>query len=359
MSRAAKRIAPPPRVASAGRRRLLLSLGAGALALAGCGRRGRSDPTARLAQVPAAKRIPSPPDKRRLAVLRDEGAISAGGEVDERRVGEMLNQGMLALTGAEAPAEAWSRYFRPGDVVAIKVNCLGGPGLRSHPELVEAIVRGVASSGVRRQDIIIYDRDTRELRECGFEVQTGGGGPLCYGTDEVGYDAEPTVVKSVGSLFSRIVSTQCNAIINVPVLKDHDLAGISGALKNHFGSIHNPNKLHTDHCSPYVADLNCAALLRDKQRLVVYDALKACYEGGPGYKPDTTIAFGGLMLGSDAVALDALAVKMLDAMREEHGLPALGTLERAPRYVAVAADEEHGLGTDDLGQVEILRPEEA
>jgi len=341
-----------------GRRRLLFSLGAGALALAGCGRKEQSDPGARLAQAPPSRPAPAPSGKPRLAVLRDQGAVSAAGALDQRRVVEMLAEGMVGLTGAGTPAEAWSRYFRAGDVVAIKVNCLGGPGLSTHPELVQAIVGGLESAGVRPADVIVYDRSSNELRACGFEVQTDGNGPLCYGTDTegVGYDAEPTVVMSVGSCFSRIVSELCTAIVNVPVLKDHDGAGMTGALKNHFGSIHNPNKLHTDHCCPYVADLNCASLLRDKQRLIVYDALAACYEGGPGFKPDTTVAYGGLMLGTDAVALDALAIKTLDELRQAKGLPALGTLERAPRYVAVAADDQHQLGTDDLSKVEIVRP---
>ena len=39
------------------------------------------------------------------------------------------------------------------------------------------------------------------------------------------------------------------------VLKDHDLAGVSLAMKNWYGVVHNPNKLHDDDCDPFVADL--------------------------------------------------------------------------------------------------------
>ena len=47
-----------------------------------------------------------------------------------------------------------------------------------------------------------------------------------------GYEPEPQFAGSVGTCFSKIVSHLCTAIINVPVLKDHDLAGISVAMKN-------------------------------------------------------------------------------------------------------------------------------
>ncbi len=44
-----------------------------------------------------------------------------------------------------------------------------------------------------------------------------------------------TVVGLVGSRLSRILTRQCTAVVNVPVLKDHSIAGISVSLKNFFG----------------------------------------------------------------------------------------------------------------------------
>ncbi len=333
------------------RRELLVSLGAGALALGGCGR--REEPASSLASA-APSRGPeaAAPRGPRVAVARSDEAIT-GSRVREDVVGELLDAAMRSFTGQEGAA-AWRQLFGAGDVVAIKVNCLGGPQLRTHPELVAHIVRGLESAGVARTSIIIYDRMTSELRECGFEVRTGGAGPLCYGTDEVGYDGEPSVVRSVGTCFSRIVSQGCNAIINVPVLKDHDLAGLSGALKNHFGSIHNPNKLHLDRCTPYIADLNCAAVLRDKQRLIVYDGLLACYDGGPAFKADTTAAYGAVAVATDPVAADTVALDMLEKLRGRAGLPPLTGGDRAPQYLALAGDADRKLGTADLAEIEVL-----
>ena len=65
-----------------------------------------------------------------------------------------------------------------------------------------------------------------------------------------------TVYGSAGSLLSNTLAHTCDAVINLPVLKDHGIVGVTLALKNLFGAIHNPNKYHTNAGDPYVADVN-------------------------------------------------------------------------------------------------------
>ncbi len=337
------------------RRQFLQALGLTGLGLAGCDL--RSAPAAQ-PQTPVPVAGPpdvAPPARSRVVIARDRGAIAADGRVDAARVQTMLEAAMLSLAGGGPPQEAWRRYAGPPDVVALKVNALAGPELSTHPEVCHAIVTGLVSAGVAADKTIIYDRDSQELEALGFEPNTTGPGTKVIGSDVCGYDVAPTVVKSVGTCFSRIVSETATVLINVPVLKDHDLAGLSGALKNHFGSIHNPNKLHLDHCTPYVADLNCAELIRSKQRLVVVDALNVCYEGGPAYKPDTTVRYGALIVATDAVAADAVGLAIIEDLRRGHGLPPLAGEERAPRYLALAA--EYGLGNARRDRIEIVRLE--
>ena len=90
-----------------------------------------------------------------------------------------------------------------------------------------------------------------------------------------------------------ILAEKCTAIINVPVLKDHDLAGVTMAMKNFYGAIHNPNKYHDNNCNPYIAELNTSPIIKDKTRLIVCDALLAQYNGGPAFKPQYTWNYGG------------------------------------------------------------------
>jgi len=341
-----------------GRRQFLKLLGLVGLGLGGCSRStGGDDRLAQQQPAPPAAVEPAALSQPTVVVVRCPQAVGEDGRIDAGLVGQMTRLGVTTLAGEEDEATAWGRYVTPGQRVAIKVNCLSGPPVASHPAVADAVVTGVQTAGVAPEDILVFDRLTAELETCGFPVNKAGAGVRCYGTDEVGYDREPTTVKEVGTCFSRIVSEWCDTIINVPVLKDHDLAGLTGALKNHYGSINNPNKLHgqpEDHCSPYIADLNCAEVLRGKQHLIVYDALMVCYQGGPGYKPATTVPYGTLMAATDPVAADTVGLKLLDELRAEHGLPAVAGSERDPKYLAVAADEGHQLGCNNLAEINIV-----
>jgi len=58
---------------------------------------------------------------------------------------------------------------------------------------------------------------------------------------------------SSASRLARVLTERVDVVLNLPVLKQHMLSGMSGALKNQFGCIHNPNKMHLDKCDPYIS----------------------------------------------------------------------------------------------------------
>ena len=133
------------------------------------------------------------------------------------------------------------------------------------------------------------------------------------------------------------------------MLKDHDLAGISGALKNFYGAIHNPNKYHDNNCSPYIADLNTHPYIRKKLRLNIIDAPIGQYHGGPGYNPLYTFNFQGIMLSVDQLAMDVLAYEIIERERKIHNKPPLKEEKRYPRWLDVAA--KLGLGERDVNKI--------
>jgi len=312
----------------------------------GCGRNTRAR-----AQDATSPPRPSGPS---TVVRVTHGKAHRDGEADADTIAAMVSEGIRRLTGAASAVEGMAALFDPADVVGIKVNCLAGPLLSTHPEVAYALASLLTDAGVRGSNIIIYDRDSSELASAGYDVTMQGAGARCYGTDRVGYDATPTVHESVGTCLSRLVSAKVTALINVPVLKDHDVAGITGALKNHYGSIHNPNKLHMDHCSPYVADLNCIPALRNKGRLVVCDGLVACYDGGPSFKATTSVEHGTLLFGVDPVAVDWVAARMIEKLRAANRLPTLAEEEREPVYIAQAAARSRALGNASAELIEII-----
>ncbi|MDG6027570.1 MAG: DUF362 domain-containing protein [Candidatus Brocadia sp.] len=295
-------------------------------------------------------------DLSTVIIARDNNVCDTTGMVKERQVSSLLHKAVMQLTNASSQEKAWQSLFKPNDVVGIKLNCLSGKNMSPHIAVVEAIIQGLKMAGIREKQIIVFERFNRELETAGFRVRRMADGIQCFGTDELpggGYEAEPASAGSVGTCFSKIVSRLCTAIVNVPVLKDHDLAGISVAMKNFFGVIHNPNKYHGNNCNPFIAELNTHPYLADKVRLIVCDALLAQYHGGPGYKPQWTWKFNGIIVGRDPVALDRICHTIIEEKRKEVKLPSLKQAHREPVYISTAA--MLGLGTDEPSKIKVVQ----
>jgi hypothetical protein len=289
-----------------------------------------------------------------VALARGSGVgKEPGGPVDRMLIQRWLGEMLMALTGAAAAGDAWSALFPRHERVGIKLNCLAGPQLAPRRELVQALVNGLGSAGVPPERIIVWERSDRELQRCGFAINTGGTGLRVYGTDNraAGYEADLRLSGSVGSCFSRILTEQSDLLINVGVLKDHDLAGVSVGLKNLYGVIHNPNKYHDNACDPYVADLAAQPLVRQRLRLTICDGTTAQCQGGPAFQAGSCWNYGGLLAGLDPVALDRTGAMLIEERRARVGLPALGEAERDPVWINTAG--RLGLGEADREKIKI------
>jgi len=289
----------------------------------------------------------APAAKSKVVIARDALLRGTGSTVDSSRMLKLLDRAMQALFDRDHPVEAWRRVVRPGETVGLKVNTLGGRGISTNPQLVEAVCERLQEAGVKPADIVIWDRDSEELERAGFHLATDGNRVQCFGTDRAGYEEELAAYGSVGSRLSKILTQRSGVLINLPVLKDHDGAGVTIALKNMYGVIHNPNKYHPNGCNPYVADLNMLPEIRSRMRLTICDATTAMYEGGPAFKPEFSWKHNALLVSQDPVALDYTGWQIVERKRAEEKLKTLEAEERAPRYIATAADAQHGLGTND------------
>jgi uncharacterized protein (DUF362 family) len=292
--------------------------------------------------------------KSRVVIAHDAMLRGTGATVDSRRILSLLDRAMQGLFGRDNPIEAWKRLVRPGERVGLKVNALGGRGLSSNLQLVEAVCERLQEAGIKANDIVVWDRDSGELEHVGFHVSTGGNRVECFGTDRVDYEQELVTHGSVGSRLSKILTQRCDVLINLPVLKDHDGAGVTIALKNMYGVIHNPNKYHPNGCNPYIADLNMLPEIRTKMRLTICDATTASFEGGPGYKPEYTWKNNALIVSQDPVALDYTGWQIVEHKRAEKGLKTLEGDGRAPHYIATAADAQHRLGSNDPRRIAVV-----
>ncbi|MEW6746427.1 MAG: DUF362 domain-containing protein [Planctomycetota bacterium] len=289
----------------------------------------------------------------RVAIARDEALISGRASDHADLLRKMLDAALQRVTMAVDAPCAWRALFKKSDRVGIKVNTLG---LTTQPAVAEAIVAGLLSAGVAPENILIWDRFDSELATAGFKLNRSMSGVRCRGTDAEqygsGYCPEIESSGEIGSCFSKIVAEEVSALISVPVLKDHNLAGVSLGLKNFYGAIHNPNKYHTHNCDPYVADVVGHRFIRPKWRLTVCDGTRAQYHAGPARHPGFAWPFAGLIVSTDVVAADAVAADLLEQERCAKGLKSLAEEERPPKHIATAA--ARGFGVADLSKIECI-----
>jgi uncharacterized protein (DUF362 family) len=325
-----------------------LGIAAGAVASSalGCG-----------AEEPQPERAPDPPrvspERPVVVVARDRG-VAEGWEVDEKRLRALLDRAVMALGRVSDPREVWRDFYGPRDIVGLKVNALAGVPAVTHPELALGVADALHGIGIDRKNIIIWDRTGTDLKRGGYLLNGAGADYRCFGTDAsgVGYEQDHAFFGKVGSRLSRILSSLTTAQVNMPVLKDHGLAGISGALKNYYGAIHNPNKYHDNNCDPWVADVNALGAVRRKSRLVVCDAVYGLCHGGPGYKQQWAWNFNGILLGTDPVAVDRIELAIIEERRAQMGLKPLEDEGRDPVWLARASDADHRLGVSRLEEIE-------
>ena len=301
---------------------------------------------------------PSTARKSKVVIARDAALHGAGAHPDEQRVLNLLDKAMAAYTGREKPVEAWKSAIPAkilnGGVIGLKVNGLGGRGISTHAALILAIAERLQQAGVRAGNIVVWERDGRSLEACGMSVNTDPSRVRCYGNDVGGYEAEQSSWGTVNTRLAKILTRECAMVINLPILKDHDQAGLTFSMKNMYGVVDRPDQLHANHCNPSVADLNAIAAVREKVWLTIGDAISSVYDGGPSFRPERLWYPNALIVGEDRVAVDHTAWQLIERKRAEAGMPTLEAAGRAPKYIATAADAAHRLGTCDPQRIRLV-----
>ncbi len=311
------------------------------------------------------------------------GANPVGQKIDGARVAKEIQAGMAALTGEKDPGKAWGQFVGPKDVVGIKVNPIGGTILSTKPEVVDAVIAGLLAAGVKKENVVIWDRRLFQLEEAGFTAARFPGvrilgtemkGPngefyddkgelwakdnidreaLPYVADiEQKYDKETLgymINEGKSSYFTKIVTEKVTKIVNVPILKN---AGTTTTccLKNlSYGALSNTSRLHKLWMKS-VAEPCAFPVLRDKVVLNIVDGLQACYDGGPGANPKFIYDARVLLFGSDPVAVDAVVHDMVVKERMARGVQQVDAKGRSA-FLDLA--EALGLGVAARDKIEI------
>jgi len=329
------------------------ALGAGLAAKAGLGRGP---------EAPAAS--------SRVIEVFHPGAVAAGRKVDLEAVREMVRKGMSALTGAENP---WAQFIKPTDRVGLKINTLGRPLLYTHHELIKAVADDIAALGVPPKNIIVWDRYEDQMKDCEFTFNTTDESIyMCYGTEALDeansrFDPELTYIsefdnprqrdgESTASRFSRIFTRETDKVINMAILKDHGMSGVTLCLKNlAYGLCDNNRRFHGPAViGPFLAGFCAHPEVRKKVVLHMIDGLEACYDQGPAPRnPRVIWPANTLWLGTDPVALDAVGFRVIDDKRKAEGLLPLKVTGRPCDHIELAAAK--GVGVADFDRIKLER----
>lgn len=294
-----------------------------------------------------------------------------GDYVDQQAVDDMVDRGVMELTGASTVAEAWGALlpsYSPGEAIAIKVNfnnsqsCDDGDNqIDALVQPVNAVVRGLKQIGVIEEDIWIYDAvrwiPDRFVSACSYSnVRFFSNCRQLPGWDSDDPDAIVTFNPPGGVLMPlrhRVSNVVINAthLINMPIVKRHSGPGVTLSFKNHFGTIDrvglhdhvNPDGDHfSTEYSPYV-DIYQNPHIGAKTILTLGDGLYGSWKGfsgGPArWKTFGDDASNSLFFASDPVAVDSV---MYDFLAAETTIKT-----NADRYLRVAANA--GLGVFEHG----------
>ena len=297
---------------------------------------------ARLLAQAASDAPPAPPDadrpKSRVVVITHPEVLLRDYLANAPQLGKMIERAIRELTGADSDRKAWATVAAGGDRVSMKTTRAAGENLKTHDEIPAYITRRLAeAAGVEAKKIRSWDR--MDLTPEELELS----------------DPYKLPTRGKETRLRAALVKDSPVIINLPVLKMHSGTGASVAMKNHFGSINNPSTFHgwsLGDMARSIAELSNLEPIRKRTRLVVVDATRPLYDGGPNDKPAFRWNFNGLLVGTDPVAVERVALDILDQKREE--------VRREPwpatdaRKVVEWA-EKLGVGNADLKRIDLVR----
>jgi hypothetical protein len=250
--------------------------------------------------------------RAKVVLVRHANVLDGSGGLDRAVLEGMLDEAMVALTGADDVAGAWKGMFNPDDVVGIKTNVWSY--LRTPVELEDAMRTRLVAAGVDAESIAIDDRGV--LRNPGF--------------------------------------LRATALVNARPMRAHNWSGVGGCLKNYIMFSPSPPDYHPDSCVDLGALWKLPAV-RGKTRLNVLVMLTPQFNCLAPHHFDREYVwpYRGMLLGTDPVALDAVGLRIIEAKRREYFKE--DSPMRPPAKHIRAAEEKHGIGVADPNRIDIIR----
>ena len=302
------------------RRFLRTSLGAGMAA-------GAMMSLGSIEKAVAGKRLPSAANYDLIAVMGGEPAA-------------MFDMGIQALGGMGA-------FIGKGQKVLVKPNMgwdvVPEKGADTNPALVRRVIEHCLRAGAK--EVYVFDNTCDNWIKCyknsGIEQAAKDAGAKVVPGNSESYYQEVTIPNGKRLTRTKVheLVLETDVFINVPVLKHHSSARLTGALKNMMGVVWDRGYWHANNLNQCIADY---ALFSKKPSLHIMDAYNVMMRNGPrGVSVADLSNMKSLMISTDWVAIDAAGAKLM------------GMEPSSVEHIAIAAGM--GAGKMDLSSLNIHR----
>ncbi|MBW2260433.1 MAG: DUF362 domain-containing protein [Deltaproteobacteria bacterium] len=246
--------------------------------------------------------------------------------------GALVRRAIECLGGIE-------RFVSRGDRVVVKPNVgwnrLPEQAANTNPELVGAVVALCMDAGAR--EVVVTDNTCNAPRMCfnrsgirDAALVSGGKVVIPDSGDFVTVDVNGRAIERWAILRAVL---DADRLINIPVAKQHGLAGYTGAMKNLYGIAGgNRGKLH-HRLDDSIVDLTEWT----RPTLNIVDGVRVLLDNGPsGGSLDDVVRRDTVIASTDPVAADALGCTLIGRSPDE--IP----------YIPLGA--ERGLGELEIGE---------
>ncbi len=237
-------------------------------------------------------------------------------------------------------------FVKKGQSVVVKPN-IGWDvspqgGANTNPLLINRIIKHCYEAGAK--DVYVFDHSCDNWSRCyansGIERAAKDAGGKIVPANSESYYQEIEIKKALNLTRAKVHELILNSdvFINVPVLKDHDSAGLTVCMKNLMGVVWDRGFWHRNNLHQCIADF---PFFR-KPDLNIVDAYYVMKRNGPrGVSKDDLIEMKSQIISTDIVAADTAAAKLF------------GVNPDTISYIRIA--DQMKIGFKDLNKLSIKR----
>lgn len=228
----------------------------------------------------------------------------------------MFDLGIQALGGM-------GTFVKKGQTVVLKPN-IGWDVLperagNTNPALVKRIIEHCFRAGAKT--VYVFDNSCDNWVNCyrnsGIEKIAKDAGAIVVPGNTESYYQQVSIPKGKSLTSTKVHEKilESDVFINVPVLKNHNSAKMTGCMKNMMGSIWDRGEWHKNNLHQSIADY---ASYEKKPVLNILDCNYVMMRNGPrGVSKDDLVFMNSQLLSTDWVQADAAGAKMMGYVPEQ------------------------------------------